>query len=199
MAASDGGGRLCVDSGPRRSDDTDGAHEAGGGRHVFVQQTAEDVETGGVGDGLDRVDRALDLRVAPGEVEGDVGMRLPSRYRCRHRKPRLYGGGLFGGRSGNLDSYGYAHGFVFDAIVIEEVFGLVLAGRDGAQEGSHHFFGIDEQIGGGLSGAGDSVAVADFTEALGSGLAGGNLSAEVAFAFFGRAYIVEQKGQHIGD
>ncbi len=126
-------------------------------------------------------------------------MRLPSRCRCRRGKPRLYGGGLFGGRSGNADSYGYANGFIFDAIVIEEVFGLVLAERDGAQEGSHHFFGIDEQIDGGLSGTGDSVAVADFTEALGSGLAGGNLSAEVTFAFFGRAYIVEQEGQHIGD
>src|SRR5258708_20949618 len=166
MAASDGGGRLCVDSGPRRSDETDGAHEAGGGRHVFAQQTAEEVETGGVGNGLDRVDRALDLRVAAGEVEGDVGMRLPSRCRCRRGKPRLYGGRLFGGRSGNVDSYGYAHGFVFDAIVIEEVFGLVLAGRDGTQEGSHHFFGIDEQIDGGLAGPGRSVAGAAFTKTL---------------------------------
>ena len=98
-----------------------------------------------------------------------------------------------------MDGHGYAHGLVFDAIVIEKVFGLVAARRDGAQEGSHHFFGIDEQIGGGLLGAGDSVAVADFTKALGAGLAGGDLSAEVAFAFFGRADVVEEERQHIGD
>ncbi len=74
-----------------------------------------------------------------------------------------------------------------------------MAGRNGAQEGSHHFFGIDEQVGGGSLGAGDSVALADFAEALGSGLAGGDLSAKVAFAFFRRANVVEQEGQHIGD
>src|SRR6202521_3127506 len=198
VAASNGGGRSRVDHGSRWSDDTDGAHQAGGGGHVFAEQAAEDVEAGRVGDRLDRVDRARDLRGAAGEVDGDMGsVLLPSRRGRRRGKPRLYGGFVGGG--GDLDGHGYAHGFVFDAIVIEKVLGLVAAGRDGTQEGSHHFFGIDEQIGGGLFGAGDSVAGADFAEAPGSGLAGRGLSAEVAFAFFGRADIVEEESQHIGD
>jgi hypothetical protein len=46
-------------------------------------------------------------------------------------------------------AHGYAHRFVFHAIVIEKVFGLVAAGRNRAQKGSHHLFGINEQIGGG--------------------------------------------------
>ena len=198
VTTGNGGGRFCVDHGSRRSDDTDGAHEAGGRGHVFAKQAAEDVEAGGVGDRLDCVDRALDLWVAAGEVDGDMGsVLLPSRRGRRRGKPRLYGGFVGGG--GDLDGHGYAHGFVFDAIVIEKVLGLVAAGRDGAQKGAHHFFGIDEQIGGGMFGAGDSVAGADFAEAPGSGLAGGDLSAQVAFAFFGRADIVEEEGQHIGD
>ena len=98
-----------------------------------------------------------------------------------------------------MDGHGYAYGLVFHAIVIQKIFGLVTAGRNGAQKGSHHFFGIDEQIGGGFFGAHDAVAAADFTEALGSGLAGGDLGAKVAFAFFGRADVVEQERQHIGD
>jgi len=55
------------------------------------------------------------------------------------------------------------------------------------------FLGIDEQVGGSLFGAGDSVAIANFAETLGSSLAGGYLSAEVAFAFFGCADIVEEE------
>src|SRR6267378_3963351 len=66
--------------------------------------------------------------------------------------------GFSGGCGRDLDGHGYAHGVVFHTVVIKEVLGLVAAGRDGAQEGSHHFFGINEQIVGGLFGAGDSVA-----------------------------------------
>jgi len=99
----------------------------------------------------------------------------------------------------DLDGYGYAHGFIFYAIVVEKIFCLVVAGRDGAQKAAHHFFGIDEQIGGGIFGSGDAVAGADFPEALDPGLAGGDLSAEVAFTFFRRAHVVEEQGQHIGD
>src|ERR1019366_10059302 len=93
VATSDGGGRSCVDNGSRWSDHTDGAHESGGGGHVFAEQAAEDVEAGRVGDRLDRVDCALDLRVAAGEVDGDVGRGLPT---TRRGKPRLYDG-FFGG------------------------------------------------------------------------------------------------------
>src|ERR1700687_3788190 len=157
VAASNGGGRVCVDHGSRRSDDTDGAHESGGGGHVFAEQAAEDVEAGGVGDRLDRVDRALYLWVAAGEVDSDLGrLMLPSRRRRRRGLRRLYGG-FFCGCRRDLDGHGYAHGFVVDAIVIEKVLGLVAAGRGGAQKGSHHFFGINEQIGGRLFGAGESL------------------------------------------
>src|SRR5208282_3483461 len=98
VASSDGGGRLCVDHGSRWRDYTDGAHEAGGGGHVLAEQAAEDVEAGRVGDGLYRVDRALDLRVAAGEVDGDVGRGLLATRCGRKRgKPRLYCGFLLGG------------------------------------------------------------------------------------------------------
>src|ERR1019366_6130141 len=107
--------------------------------------------------------------------------------------------GFPGGRPCDVDAHGDAHGLVYDAIVIQKVLGLVMAGRDGAEEGSHHLFGIDEQIGGGFFHARDSVAVADFAEAQGSGLASGDLGSEVAFAFFGCADVVEEKGQHIGN
>ena len=92
------------------------------------------------------------------------------------------------------DGYCYADGMGVDAVIIQEIFGLVFAGRDGAQEGAHHFLGIDKQIGGGSLGAGDSVALADFAKALGSSLAGGDLCAQVAFAFFGSAHVVQQQG-----
>src|ERR1700675_1488041 len=46
IAASNSGGSFRVDHGSRRSDDTDGAHEAGGGGHIFAEQAAEDVEAG---------------------------------------------------------------------------------------------------------------------------------------------------------
>src|SRR5208337_5066024 len=99
----------------------------------------------------------------------------------------------------DLDGHSDAHRFVYDTVVIQKVLGLIAAGRDCAQESSHYFFRIDEQIGGGLLRAGDSVAAADFAEALGAGLAGGDLSTEVAFAFFGSANVVEEDRQHVGD
>jgi hypothetical protein len=56
------------------------------------------------------------LRVAAGEVDGDIRkLLLPFRRGRRRGKPRLYAG-FFGG--GDLDGHGYAHGFVFDAIVV---------------------------------------------------------------------------------
>src|SRR6202140_5812033 len=46
VATSNSGRGLCVDHGSQWGDDPEGAHEAGGGGHVFAEQTAEDVEAG---------------------------------------------------------------------------------------------------------------------------------------------------------
>src|SRR5260370_221093 len=73
-----------------------GAHEGGGGGEGFGGEAGENGEGGRVGDGLDCVDRTLDLRVAAGEVDGDLGGGLLTRRGGRRGKPRLYGG-FFGG------------------------------------------------------------------------------------------------------
>src|ERR1700680_2402943 len=96
-------------------------------------------------------------------------------------------------------AYRDADGFLFEPIVIKKIFCPIAAGWDGTQERSHHFFGIDEEMVGSFFGAGRSVAGADFSQALGTGLACGNLRSEVAFAFFRRANIVEEKCEYVGN
>ena len=81
IATGDRRGRSGVDHGSGWSDDADRTHQAGGGGHVLAQQAAEDVEARRVRDRLDGVDRALNLRVAAGEVDGDKAGAFPARGR----------------------------------------------------------------------------------------------------------------------
>ncbi len=52
-----------------RRDHPDGTHQACGGRNILRQQTTENIEARGVGDRLDRIYAALDLRIAAGEID----------------------------------------------------------------------------------------------------------------------------------
>src|SRR5271157_3500117 len=99
-------------------------------------------------------------------------------------KLRRYGG------LRDADGDGDPHRFGVDTIVVEKIFSVIDARRYGREEGAHQLLGIVEEIGGGFLGAGNSVASAQFAQALCSRLAGGDLRAEVAFALFGRADVV---------
>ena len=73
---------------PDGRDHLDRPHQSGGRRHIFGQQAAEYIEASGVGDGLDRIDTALNLRIGAGKIHGDrvaAGTRPRSLKRHRHR------------------------------------------------------------------------------------------------------------------
>jgi len=118
---------------PFGSDDPNGAHQPGCGRNIFCQQTTEDVETGGVGDGFDCIDTAGHLRIASGEIDGDEradgsSTRL-GRSETRPHTPSVLAGSLRLRSGPGSDLAGHAHRhsdlhrLVGDAVVIEKVFG----------------------------------------------------------------------------
>ena len=166
-----------VHDGPQRRDDFDGAHQPGGGRNIFRQQTAEDVEARRVSNGRHGIDAAGYLRRAAGEIYCDRGTP---------RTPTPDG-------DGNGDPYRPRR----DAVVIEKILGAISSWRDAAQKGSHQLLRVIQQFGGGVVDARQSVAAAKLAQPFGSRVARGELRAQVAITFGGCADVVQQQRQCI--
>ena len=101
-----------------RSNHLDGSHQSGCGRNVVRQQTTENIEARRVGDGLDCVYAAFDLRIASCEIDRDRDAR--SLRACPLTR--------------NAQRHGYLHRRVADAVVIEKILCAIGAGRAPAAE-----------------------------------------------------------------
>ncbi len=141
---------------------------------MIVNEAAENVEDGGVGDCCDGVDAACALRIAACEI-------------------------YFGGRSLDFDCGGNADWIVGDAVVIQEIFAAVCARRNCAQSGAHHFGGIFEEMARVFVYFSEAVFGDDFGKAAFADAAGGDLRGEIAFAFVGRADVVENHLQDVAN
>src|ERR1700722_12236829 len=73
VTAGNRGGWVGVHNCPPGSDYPDGPHQSGGGRDIVGQQTTKDIEAGRVGDCLDGIHAAFDLRITSGEIDGSDG------------------------------------------------------------------------------------------------------------------------------
>src|SRR6185312_6075176 len=94
--------------------------------NILLQQTAENVETGRIRDGIHRIDAARNLRRTAAEVNCDQRLALGRRGKCqRDRNPHRPG---------------------TSAIIIKKVLSFITSMRDPAQESAHELLRIILQL-----------------------------------------------------
>ncbi len=179
-------GRKGVHDRAAGRDQADGAHQPGSRRYVFGQQTAKHVEARGVGNGLYSIGATRNLRIGAGEIDRHHASAVFLRKGDFHR-----------------DAHGFRCGFERTlirkqrAIVIEKILGLAAAIGNGCEKGLHDLLGVIEQCPSGLCNPWQSVPRTHLPQAQFSGMACGNLRAEVSLSFARGTHIGEQQGEQV--
>ena len=173
--------RPGVDDGALGSNDPDRTHETCGRGNIFGEQTAEDIKACRIGDGCDRIDAALNLWMASGEIHGDHAAAIVST--------------VFAGWT-----------VTFTSILIGASLMPSLSRKSSAEYSPGGTCCRNARISSSeyrcnwsaaLGAPRETVPHAYFAKAFRAGMAGCDLRAEIPFALVRRAYVGQEQGKHL--
>ena len=175
---------------PCRSKYANGTHQSGGRRYIFNQQTPEYIETCGIRNGLDRINAAFHLRIAPSKIH--------NHHACvaRAPPPAFWGTPI---RSGTVkrDPRHNLHRLITDPVIIQKILCAISSLRHALQKRPHHFFGIFQQLARRSLNSPQPINSTNFSQSLRSDVTSGDLCAEIPFALVRSANVIEQQRENI--